>query len=450
METVIARVEKMAPEGEALARQEGGTRVIFIPYGAPGDRLEVELSAAKSTFARGRIKRMLEPGPERVEPPCPLHFAPGRLGPACGGCDWQQLGYEAQLKHKREIVADCLKRIAKIPDADVAQTLASPQQWAYRNKVQIPFAPAGPGRPPLAGYYEAGSHRIVDLDACPVQPELSMRIIRKVKELSAPLGILPPFLRHLFVRTNAAGQALAALVTRGDRLPRGKELVAALRESFPELVAVFQNVQPLDTSVILGPRWIKLWGADGLTEKVGRFQFFSSPGAFLQVNTPASEVLYDHAAKALGGRFATILDVYCGVGTLSIWIAGHAGRVIGIEENVQAVRDAWANAKANRTANVRFLAGRAETVVPRLAGQGLKEPCAVVVDPPRAGLAPGLTRLLARPAFQRLVYVSCNPATFARDAGFLVKQGYRLEKVQPIDLFPQTSHVELVAGFEKR
>lgn len=460
MSALAVTVLRMAAEGQAVAKAQGSPRVIFVPHAVPGDVLEVEITQAKSSFARARLLKVLKAGPERVAPACLLHFNAERpQAEACGGCDWQQLDYSAQLRHKREIVLDCLGRIGKFRDPVVAETIPSPSPWAYRNKVQIPFGPAPQGRRPLAGFYAPGSHRIVDFEACPVQPELSVRLALKVKDLAAAFGWRAydektgtGWLRHLFVRTNAAGEALAALVTRGPEFPKRDEFIAAVRHSFPELVGLHRNIQPLRTSVILGPRWERLWGAGQIEEKIGRFSFLVSPAAFLQVNTPAAEKLYEAALRALvdsGRRFPLVLDLYCGVGTLSLWAAQAAPKVIGVEENRQAVRDAYKNAERNAVKNARFCAGRAEAVLPRLEKEGLPAACAAIVDPPRMGLSSSALRLLTSPRLRRLVYVSCDPATFARDAAFLCRSGFRLSGVQPVDLFPQTSHVELVGLLDR-
>ncbi|MDE2039892.1 MAG: 23S rRNA (uracil(1939)-C(5))-methyltransferase RlmD [Elusimicrobia bacterium] len=456
-ERLVVTVERLAVEGEGLARAQGSTRVVFVPHGIPGDRLEVEVTQAKSSFARARLLRLLSPSAERVEPACPLHFAPGRSGPSCGGCDWQELGYEAQLRHKRELVLDCLRRIAKLPEVPVEPTLASPRPWGYRNKVQIPFGRTAAGKP-VAGFYETGSHRIVDFNACPVQPELSVRLALKLKELAArfqwPIydeDRRSGWLRHLFARTNAKGQVLAALVTTSDAFPKREETARQLQADFPELIGFWQNIQPQKTSVILGQRWRHLWGQRQIEEKIGPYSFLVSPGAFLQVNTEAAAFLYNAAAGALeqgGRRFPLALDLYCGAGTLTLWAARAADRVIGVEENREAVRDAWKNAERNGVKNVRFAIGRVEAVLPRLRRE-LGQDTAVLVDPPRSGLGGAALRALTQRCVRRLVYVSCNPATFARDAAYLCRSGFRLESVQPVDLFPQTSHVELVARLDR-
>lgn len=449
------KVERMAPEGEAIARSEETNKIVFVPHGVPGDRLEVETVETKGTFSRARIRSVLAPGPDRVPPPCPLHFDPSRRGPACGGCDWQQMSYPVQLRHKREIVLDCLSRIGKIRGAEVGETLASPRDWRYRNKVQIPFGEGPQGV--IAGFYAVGSHRIVDFDDCPVQPELSVKIALKVKEL-ARRWRWPVYeegrgwLRHLFVRSNERGQALAALVSKSPEFPKQAEFVEEMRRSFPELIGLHQNVQPLKSSVVLGPSWRKLWGADRIEERIGKLSFMVSPGAFLQVNTGAAEILYETALKAAtseGVPGADLIDLYCGVGTIGLFMAQAFHRVTGIEENREAVQDAWKNAERNSIKNARFLVGSAESALPR----ALKETAGraiVVVDPPRAGCSPQVLRALGAAGLKRLVYVSCNPATFARDAGQLLRAGYSLDGVQPVDLFPQTSHVELVGLFDRK
>ncbi|MBI5630000.1 MAG: 23S rRNA (uracil(1939)-C(5))-methyltransferase RlmD [Elusimicrobia bacterium] len=460
MEKLIVRVERMAPEGEAIARAEGASRVIFVSHGVPGDRLEVELIEAKSSYAKARIVKILEPGPERILPPCPLHFDPSRPVPACGGCDWQQFGYPAQLKHKREVILDALRRIGKLPDVPVLETIPSPQDWAYRNKVQIPFGRLGkgPGSKVLAGFYAPGSHRIVDFSACPVQPELAVKIALKIKQLAQrwdwPVydeDSAHGWLRHLLVRTNGQGKALAALVTKGLEFRQRDEFIQELRGAFPEIISLHQNIQPLKTSVILGQQWKHLWGAKQIEEKIGKFSFLVSPGAFLQVNTGASEKLYDTALSFLregSPNFKMGLDLYCGAGTLTLWAAQGLPRIIGIEENQQAIRDAWANAERNNVKNVRFTASRAEAALPRLKKE-FPDRVAALADPPRAGLSHPVLKALTAREIRRLVYVSCNPATFARDASFLCHSGFKLLKVQPVDLFPQTSHVELVGLLDR-
>ncbi|NNN06867.1 MAG: 23S rRNA (uracil(1939)-C(5))-methyltransferase RlmD [Elusimicrobia bacterium] len=454
-ETLTVKVDAMAPAGDGLGRAEGSARVVFVPGAAPGDRLEVELFEVKGSFARGRIKRVLSSGSARIDPPCPHHAAPNRPAPACGGCGWQQIDYAAQLAQKRGIVVDCLKRIGKFDGAEAltAATKAAPKPWGYRNKVQIPF---GPG--PVMGFFSAGSREIVDMRECPIQPDLSVRIALTVKKMALARGwnfydgkTGRGWLRHLYIRTNAESQAIVALVVTRSEFPDRETFAAELHAQHPEVVGLHLNVQPERTSVVLGPEWRRLWGAREIEETLGRFRFTVSPGAFLQVNTPAAEVLYDEAKAAMrdgGKKFPMALDLYCGVGTLTLWLADSFPKVLGVEENRDAVKDAYRNAERNGVRNARFKAGRAEAVLPKL-GNELPSECAALVDPPRIGLSQPVRRFLTEKRIRRLVYVSCDPATFARDAGYLTHSGYVLKRVQPVDLFPQTPHVELVALLDR-
>jgi 23S rRNA (uracil1939-C5)-methyltransferase len=457
-ETLTVKVEAMAPAGDGLGRAEGSARVVFVPGAAPGDRLEVEIFEEKGSFARGRIKKVLSSGPARIDPPCPHHAAPNRPAPACGGCGWQQLDDKAQLEQKRGIVVDCLKRIGKFADAEAltGPTKAAPKPWGYRNKVQIPFGPGPKG--PVMGFFSAGSREIVDLRECPIQPDLSVRIALTVKKMAVARGWTfydgktgRGWLRHLYIRTNAESQAIVALVAVRSEFPDRETFAAELHAHHPEIIGLHLNVQPERTSVVLGPEWRRLWGAREIEETIGRFRFTVSPGAFLQVNTPAAEVLYNEAKAAMrdGGRkFPMGLDLYCGVGTLTLWLADSFPKILGVEENHDAVKDAYRNAERNGVKNARFKAGRAEAVLPKL-GSELPAECAALVDPPRIGLSQPVRRFLTEKRIKRLVYVSCDPATFARDAGYLAHSGYALKRVQPVDLFPQTPHVELVALLDR-
>jgi len=457
--TIEVRVERMAPEGQGLARAEGSGRVVFVPCAAPGDRLRVVVESVQKGYALARAEEVLEPGPDRVEPSCPLHAAAGRSGrETCGGCGWQHLSLAGQLAAKRSIVEDCLRRIGRIQDVPVEETLPSPRPTRYRNKVLVPFGRAA-GRP-VAGFYAPGSHRIADFQDCLVQPELSVRVVLEVKRLCGELGWEPydvsshsGWLRHLFVRTSEEGRALAALVTLDPSFPKRDQFVAALRAAVPEVCGVLRNIQPHRTSVVLGREWEPVWGETELEERVGSLRLRAGPEAFLQVNTPASEALYGLVSEMLfgdGWRPALAVDLYCGVGSIALWLASRADEVLGIEENRRAVEDARRNAALNGVQNARFAAGRVETALGTLRaalGPTAAGTACVVLDPPRAGCSIPVLKALRDPALARLAYVSCNPATFARDASRLAKSGWKLARLKPVDMFPQTSHVEIAALF---
>ncbi len=453
---LTASVKGLAVEGAGLAVPEGKTGpIIFVPFAVAGDRVQIEITELKKNFARGKLLEILSSGSGRISPACSLYFSESRKTGACGGCNWQHLGYSIQLVEKRKLVADTLKKIGGFKSPVVKETIASPLIWKYRNKVQIPFGKKE-GKI-ICGFYETQSHRIVDFSDCPVQSDLSVRIALRVKAL-AQKGDWPIYdetsgngwLRHLLIRSNHEGKALVAFITRSDYFPKGLVLDSLIQE-FPEIVGIHQNVQPLKTSVILGRKWKKLWGQETLTEKIGPFAFKVSAGSFLQVNTPAAEILYRTAVEGLaeGGRLPLVVDLYCGVGTTSLWASQAAEKVIGVEENPQAVANAWENARLNKINRVRFLAGKSEAVLSRI-GREIKAGSAVLCDPPRTGLAPHLPKALGRLPIAKIVYISCDVATFSRDASLLCREGFSLHSVQPVDLFPQTSHVETVGIFERR
>ncbi|MBI5595732.1 MAG: 23S rRNA (uracil(1939)-C(5))-methyltransferase RlmD [Elusimicrobia bacterium] len=456
------RIERISPGGSGLGRPEEGGKIHFVPHTAPGDLIEADITRVEQGFHHARLTRLLQAGPGRATPRCPLHFrADAPKSPACGGCSWQHLTPEAQLEGKRAVVRDCMFRIAKLREPQVEPTLPAPLPWRYRNKVQVPFG-MSEGKV-VAGFYAAGSHRIVDFPDCLVQPEASVRIVLRVKELVRELRWQvydedrgAGWLRHLFVRTNSDGKALAAMVTRTQDFPGEEKAVKLLRESIPELIGLHQNVQPEKTSVVLGPLWRRVWGAERIEERLGRLRLSVSPEAFLQVNTPATEVLYALAAEMLtsgGFRPAVALDLYSGIGSIALWIAPLCGRVLGVEENRGAVEDAWENARLNDVRNARFLAGSVETGLAKLRRElagAAPGSAAAVLDPPRAGCTKPVLKALSDRALSRVVYISCNPATFARDADWLSRHGWKLARVRPVDLFPQTHHVETVGLFLRK
>jgi 23S rRNA (uracil1939-C5)-methyltransferase len=451
-------IERMTPEGQGLGRPAKKGMVHFVPYTAPGDRIEATVTHASKGYMQARLSKLLQAGPARVDPPCKLHFRPGGPKDFCGGCNWQHLNRDMQLTAKREIVRDCLFRIAKLREPEVEATLPSPSGERYRNKVLVPVGRQG--KQAVAGFFAPGSHRIVPFDDCLVQPELSVRIVRRITELASDLRWQiydekrgDGWLRHIFVRSNQDGQALLTLVTRTPGVPGQSKLRTIISREFPEIIGVHQNVQAKNTPVVLGPKWQRLWGAETLEERLGRVRLAVSPAAFLQINTPAAEKLYALAEEYLTqGNFRPdlALDLYSGVGSIALWIAKRCGRVVGLEENHRAVEDARHNAELNNISNTRFYAGRVEKQIARLDRElRAAKSAAAVLDPPRAGCDREVLKALKHPALKRIVYVSCNPATFARDADRLKRWKWRLQRVRPVDLFPQTAHVEVVGLFTR-
>ena len=454
-EAILARIgerfeieiEGLAAGGDGVGRHGG--LVVFVEQAAPGDRLEVEVVEAFARHLRTRVRRVLQAGPGRLEPPCPVF---GR----CGGCAWQHLDYPVQLEWKRTIVVEALRRLGHVADPErlVAPVLAAQPPWRYRHKMAVPFAPPRQrGGPLQAGFFAVRSHRIVDLATCAIQHPLLDRALAETRRLADALGVQAydersrrGDLRHLVGRvSHSQDTLLLALVTAGPGFAAGPELARGLREALPQCVGVVQNIQGAPGNAILGERTRPLAGADHLVEEIDGLRFLVSAPSFFQVSPVQAAALYREAIGQAGlARGDTVFDLYAGVGTLSLFLARTAATVHAVEEVEAAVADGRRNAQANGMRNLRFHAGTAEAVVPTLVSRDAG-PDVVVLDPPRKGASAPVLQAVAAARPRRVVYVSCNPATLARDIGLLAEAGYGLLEVRPVDMFPQTAHVECCA-----
>ena len=426
-------------EGMGVARLEG--RVVFVPFTVAGERWRVRLEKVGKAVAWGRGVELLVASPERQEPGCPLF---GR----CGGCQFRHMTYAEELRAKGRRIADALERVGGV-HLELPPVLGAQCPDRYRNKVQFPVAT---GRRGLGvGYYRGRSHDVLDVEDCLLQPEGVTRA-RGIFKSWMERWSVPPYeegtgrglVRHFYVRTNHLGELLCCVVANGTELPRERELVEALREGLPGLAGVVLNVNTRDTNVILGPEYRLLWGRDWLEEELCGLTFRLSVPSFFQINRAQTRRLYDVAlefAGLAGGE--TVLDLYCGIGTISLCLARRAGWVIGAEIVPRAIEDARENARRAGIENAEFFCGDAGAVAARLAAEGIR-PEVICVDPPRKGLGPEVPAILAGMAPERIVYVSCDPATLARDVKRLEELGYRARRAQGVDLFPRTAHVECV------
>lgn len=439
-------IHGLGHDGEGVGRYEGMT--FFIPGGAPGDRVAARVTEVKKNYGRAALVQVVEPSPLRVEPPCPV------VG-QCGGCQLQHIAYPAQLDLKRQQVADALERVGKLTGVTVHPTLGMAEPWSYRNKAQFPVGLKS-GQV-VAGFFAPGTHRIIDISECAIQHPLGNQIMQVVKELAQHHGV-PIYdekahrgvLRHVLARVGrGTGEGMAVLVTNGPALPHGKAMAEELMRRIPAVVSVVQNINPERTNVILGRESRVLAGKGQITDYIGDLEFAISPVSFFQVNPAQTEVLYGKALEyaALTGS-ETVVDLYCGIGTISLFLAKRARQVIGIEWVEAAVADAKLNAERNRVANARFVAGDAAVEMPRLAAEGHRADV-IVLDPPRKGCDEPVLEAIAQVRPERVVYVSCNPASLARDLARLGALGYRTVEVQPVDMFPHTAHVESVARLVK-
>ena len=431
-------------EGMGVARLEG--RVVFVPHTIRGERWMVRLEKVNKNVAWGRGVELLTPSPQRLEGDCPLA---GR----CGGCQYRHMTYAEELLAKGQRVSDALERVGGVK-LDLPPVLGAEVPDRYRNKVQFPVAVEKNGL--AVGYYRPRSHDVLDAPDCLLQPDAVTALRGAFKEWMEEYSV-PAYreedcsglIRHLYVRTNSRDESLCCVVVNGKGVPFGGELVDCLRAAHPGLAGVVLNFNTRDTNVILGEEYRTLWGRDWLEEELQGLTFRLSVPSFFQINRAQTERLYSVALDFadLHGE-ELVLDLYCGIGTISLALAKQAGRVIGAEIVAPAIEDAKENARRNGITNAEFFCGDAGAVAAKLAAEGLR-PDVITVDPPRKGLGPEVPAILAGMEPRRIVYVSCDPATLARDVKRLEELGYRAVKGQGVDLFPRTAHVETVVLLEK-
>jgi 23S rRNA (uracil1939-C5)-methyltransferase len=440
-------ITSLGHSGEGVGRYHGFT--VFVPDALPGEKVTAIAEVVKQNYAKARLDEVLVPSPDRVAPSCAVYRR-------CGGCQLQHLSYPAQLAAKRQTVIDAVARIGRLDGVTVHPTLGAAEPWHYRNKMQFPVGLSA-GRLAV-GCFAPGSHDIVDVDDCHIQHAANNTVARTVRAALAELGI-PPYdeksgrgvVRHVLGRVGtASGEVMTVIVTATADLPRKESVITSLRRDIPGLVSVVHNVNPARTNVILGRQTATIWGRDTIVDRIGDFLFRVSARSFFQVNTAQAAVLYGKAEEYAGLTGAeTVIDAYCGTGTITLFLARRAAKVYGIEVVADAVADARANAAANGIVNVEYIVGDAVDVMPKLRARGV-QPHAIVVDPPRAGCAPVVLDTFVRMRPERIVYVSCNPASLARDLAVLADGGYLVKEIQPIDMFPQTYHVESVVLLQKK
>jgi len=444
-DTLELVVDDLAFGGEAVGRVDG--YVMFVRGGVPGDRLRVTVTEARGRFGRGTIQEVLQASPDRVEPPCPYF---GR----CGGCRLQQIAYPAQLAFKERQVRECLTRLGGLPPFELRPIVAAPEVFGYRNKMEFTVAGAGPA----IGLHAAERYDVVlDIERCLLQSDTMNTLLDELRKQvrARALSVWDQqtergLLRFLTLREGRnTRQAMVNVVASAPDVAALMPVAEALRARVPQTASVLLNVNAKKASVAVGSEEHLLLGRDQITESLSGVDFAVSANSFFQTNTVQAERLFALVAEAcaLDGS-ETLMDLYSGTGAISLLLARRVRHVYGIELADAAVADAVRNARANGIDNCTFLAGEVRHVLPTLMRDGVRA-SVVVADPPRAGFHPKALSALAALAPAKLVYVSCNPSTLARDVGELVRQGYRLEWVQPVDMFPQTPHIEAVARLSR-
>ncbi|MFF2912030.1 23S rRNA (uracil(1939)-C(5))-methyltransferase RlmD [Paenibacillus sp. NPDC057934] len=448
---VMLDIIGMTHEGEGVGRVEGFT--LFVQGALPGEKVRAKVLKTKKQYGYAKLLKIEQASGDRIAPPCEIYDM-------CGGCQLQHMDYAAQLAWKRQLVVDNLERIGKLRVAGgrsedahtggiiVRPTLGMDEPWRYRNKAQVPIGDSEGGL--VGGFYARGSHRIIDMETCLIQHDENDNVVRQVKEIGRRLGITAydeetgkGLLRHVVVRVAfITGEMMVVLVTNGDRIPRKDEWIAEIRRELPAVTSICQNVNTRQTNVIFGDVTRTLWGSDVIYDYIGDVKFAISARSFYQVNPAQTEVLYGKTVEYAGltGN-ETVIDAYCGIGTISLFLAQHAKQVYGVEIVPEAIEDARANARLNDMNNVVFEVGASEDVIPNWKEQGIT-PDVIVVDPPRKGCDVRLLETIIAMKPEKVVYVSCNPSTLARDLRVLEDGGYHTVEVQPVDMFPHTVHVE--------
>ena len=445
-QVLTLQVERLSSDGSGVAHSPEG-ETVFIPGAAPGDEARVRIVKDCKRYAFGILDEVLKPSPDRIPVDCAV------AGP-CGGCS---LDYAAELRAKQENVADAFARIGGL-DVPVLPIVGSPEIDRYRNKVQFPVGTDKAGRPCI-GFYAGRTHRIVPCPDCRLQPGVLNEIGNTLCAFFAEKGIHPyneetgkGLVRHIFLRRGAhSGQIMVCLVCTRAKIPSADELCTRLKEVFPDIVTILLNVNAKNTNVILGSETHTLYGQGYIEDTLCGVPVQLGPLSFYQVNTLAAEQLYGIAAEyAQLTPDDLLLDLYCGMGTIGLSMADHCRELVGVEIVPEAIESAKANAArmgAAVSAKSRFFCADAGQAAAQLAAEGL-HPDVVMLDPPRKGCDEATLPAVGRTP-RRVVYVSCNPATAARDAAWLEQNGYHAEKVQPVDLFPRTKHVECVIALSK-
>ena len=443
----IVDIVDIGQGGVGIGKYEGFT--VFVDGGLVQDKIKVKITKSKKNYAVGDIVEIIEKSPFRVERKCSESLR------QCGGCQIQELDYQKQLDVKTNEVKQVISRIGKLDDVIIHDTLGMEDPFRYRNKAQFPIQKKD--NMPVIGFYKKKSHDLISTDECIIQHEVNDKIIKIIKTYIRAYNVSiydekthKGLLRHLVTKVGfTTGEVMIVLVANGKKLPYLKELASVLKENIPGFKTLVVNVNTQKTNVILGKENIVAYGDGMIRDYIGELVFEISPLSFFQVNPLQTEVLYNKALEYANlGENDTVFDIYCGIGTISLFLAQKAKKVYGIEIVEDAIKDAKRNAKINNMDNVEFYVGKAEEVVPKMYKEG-KRANVVVVDPPRKGCDEKVLDTIVSMEPDRVVYVSCNPSTLARDLAYLNERGYKCHEIQPVDMFPHSVHVENVAWLSK-
>ncbi len=446
-EKYILDIVDQGHEGQGVGKLNDFT--VFVEGALTGEKVEVKVLKVTPSHAFGKLERVLRASPERNQPFCSV-FA------RCGGCHLQHMSYPAQLEFKTRRVREAVRRIGGLEGVQIKDAIEMDSPLNYRNKAQYPVGLQG-GQA-VIGFYAGRTHEIISGSGCAVQHQTGLKLAEIIRDFIKEKGI-PPYdektgkgiIRHIVTRIGfATGESMAVIIGNAAKLPHEAALVEYVRQRMPEITGIVYNINRKNTNVIMGDKNIVLFGRGYITDRIGELKFKISPNSFFQVNPVQTQVLYEKILEyaQLSGD-EVVFDLYCGTGSISLYTASKAGKVLGIENVEAAVRDAKENAELNGAVNAEFICGDAEKVVPEMYAEGILADV-VIVDPPRKGCDRRLLETIGEMKPERIVYVSCNPATLARDLGILNSMGYEVKEIQPVDMFPHTYHVECVVRLQKK
>jgi 23S rRNA (uracil1939-C5)-methyltransferase len=448
-EEYTVKINSLGYEGEGIAKIDGYP--IFIPGALKGETVKVQIVKSKKNYAYGRLIDIIEKCAERKVPQCNYYDK-------CGGCTLMHSNYDTQLDFKYNRVKDCMERIGGVPGEIVQNTIGMDIPYRYRNKGI--FSVGLVDDKLSIGFFSEKTHEIVNMDNCLLQDEESNKIIKIIRDWMIKYSIIPAkkdgiffgqgLVRNIMIRKGfKTGEIMIVLITNDKEISHKKELIQELKQEVKNLKSIIQNINFKNNSLVLGDKCVTLWGQDYISDYIGKYKFNISPLSFFQVNATQTEILYNKALEYanLSGD-EVVFDAYCGTGTITLFLSQNAKKVYGVEIVEQAINDAMVNAEINEIDNSEFYVGKSEEIIPELIKRGIR-PDIIVVDPPRKGCDVRLLDTIGEAKPKRVVYVSCDPGTLARDLKHLESLGYKTVEVQPVDMFPNTKHVECVAMIER-
>ncbi|MFP4698246.1 MAG: 23S rRNA (uracil(1939)-C(5))-methyltransferase RlmD, partial [Eubacteriales bacterium] len=441
-EKYIIKIEDIGQNGEGIGKINGYT--LFVKDALIGDEIKVKIIKTKKNYGFGKLIEIIKPSPNRIIPKC-------SIANKCGGCQIQHLNYKEQLRFKENKVKNTLERIGGFSNININPIIGMEKPFYYRNKTQVPVGQDKEGNIKI-GYYATRSHNIIETEQCYIGDPINEQIINVIKEFMIENNITgyneqkhKGLIRHILIRSGyITKDVMVCIIINGNKLPHSEKLITKLIE-VPNIKSICLNINKEKTNVILGNQLIILWGKPYIEDYIGQVRYQISPLSFYQVNPMQTEKLYQKALEYAGLTGNEIVwDIYCGIGTISLFLAKKAKKVYGVEIVEAAIKDAETNAEINNINNVEFYTGKAEEILPRKYNAEDIKADVIVVDPPRKGCDEELLNTIIKMQSHKVVYVSCDPATLARDLKYLVKRGYELMEVQAVDMFPHTVHVETV------